>query len=147
MLSYLNYSLNSINQSKLFMGIIMLLMNVGSKYIEFGFSKTQEEALRNGIGREILIFAIVFLGTHDIVISILMTAAFIILSDHLFNEESAYCVAPNYLKGISALIDTNNDGKISPEEEKRAMEILRQADLQRDEQQQQNVHSFFKNNL
>ena len=50
MLSYLNYSLNSINQSKLFMGIVMLLMNIGSKYIEFGFSKTQEEALRNGIG-------------------------------------------------------------------------------------------------
>ena len=147
MLSYLNYSLNSINQSKLFMGIVMLLMNIGSKYIEFGFSKTQEEALRNGIGREILIFAIVFLGTHDIVISILMTAAFIILSDHLFNEESDYCVAPNYLKGISSLIDTNNDGKISPEEEKRAMELLRKADLQRDEQQQQNVHSFFKNNL
>jgi len=147
MLSYLNYSLNSINQSKLFMGIVMLLMNIGSKYIEFGFSKTQEEALRNGIGREILIFAIVFLGTHDIVISILMTAAFIILSDHLFNEDSDYCIAPNYLKGVASLIDTNNDGKISPEEEKRAMELLRKADSQRDEQQQQNVHSFFKDNL
>lgn len=147
MLSYINYSLNSLNQSKLFLGIVMILMNVGSKYIEFGFSKTQEQALRNGIGREILIFAIVFLGTHDIIISILMTAAFIILSDYLFNEDSEYCLAPNYLKSVASLIDTNNDGKISPEEEKRAIEILRKADEQRDEQQQQNVHSFFKNNL
>ena len=147
MLSYINYSLNSLNQSKLFLGIVMILMNVGSKYIEFGFSKTQEQALRNGIGREILIFAIVFLGTHDIVISILMTAAFIILSDYLFNEESEYCLAPNYLKSVARLIDTNNDGKISPEEEKRAIEILRKADEQRDELQQKNVHSFFKNNL
>ena len=147
MLSYLNYSLNSINQSKLFMGIVMLLMNVGSKYVEFGFSKTQEEALRNGIGREILIFAIIFLGTHDIIISILMTAAFIILSDHLFNEDSAYCLAPNYLKGIASIIDTNKDGKISPEEEKRAMDILRKADQQRDDDQQLNIHSFFKHSL
>mgnify|MGYP001311255562 CR=1 FL=1 len=147
MLSYFNYSLNSINQSKLFMGIVMLLMNVGSKYVEFGFSKTQEEALRNGIGREILIFAIIFLGTHDIIISILMTAAFIILTDHLFNEDSAYCLAPNYLKGIASIIDTNKDGKISPEEEKRAMDILRKADQQRDDDQQLNIHSFFKHSL
>ena len=147
MLSYINYSLNSLNQSKLFLGIVMILMNVGSKYIEFGFSKTQEQALRNGIGREILIFAIVFLGTHDIIISILMTAAFIILSDYLFNEDSEYCLAPNYLKSVASLIDTNNDVKISPEEEKRAIEILRKADEQRDELQQKNVHSFFKNNL
>tara|TARA_B100000902_G_C27056833_1_gene787027 strand:+ start:269 stop:712 length:444 start_codon:yes stop_codon:yes gene_type:complete len=147
MLSYLNYSLSSLNQSKLFMGIIMLLMNIGSKYVEFGFSKTQEQALRNGIGREILIFAIIFLGTHDIVISILMTAAFIILSDHVFNEESDYCMVPNYLKNIASIIDTNKDGKISPEEEKRAMDLLRKADLQRDEQQQRNVHNFFKENI
>ena len=147
MLSYINYSLSSLNQSKLFMGIVMLLMNIGSKYVEFGFSKTQEQALRNGIGREILIFAIIFLGTHDIIISILMTAAFVILSDHVFNEESEYCMVPNYLKGIASLIDTNNDGKISPEEEKRAMDLLRKADLQRDEQQQQNVHNFFKENI
>ncbi len=147
MLSYLNYSLSSLNQSKLFMGIIMLLMNIGSKYVEFGFSKTQEQALRNGIGREILIFAIIFLGTHDIVISILMTAAFIILLDHVFNEESDYCMVPNYLKNIASIIDTNKDGKISPEEEKRAMDLLRKADLQRDEQQQRNVHNFFKENI
>ena len=139
--------LNSLNSSKFLVGVTMLLLNVGSRYVELGFSKTQEEALRNGIGREILIFAIIFLGTHDIIISILMTAAFIILSDHLFNEDSAYCLAPNYLKGIASIIDTNKDGKISPEEEKRAMDILRKADQQRDDDQQLNIHSFFKHNL
>ena len=45
------------------------------------------------------------------------------------------------------LIHKLRDGKISPEEEKRAIEILRKADEQRDELQQKNVHSFFKNNL
>jgi hypothetical protein len=38
--------LAKINGSKLMMGIAMLLLNVGSKYIEIGFSQTQAQALR-----------------------------------------------------------------------------------------------------
>jgi len=146
MLEQLQFSLNKFANHKFFMGIIMLLLNIGSKYIEIGLSKTQEQALRNGLGREILIFAIVFMGTHDLVISILMTAAFLILSDHLLNENSKYCLIPYHLKSIAAKIDSNKDGKISPEEEKRALEILQKADAQRDQQQQNKFVSFFQNN-
>ena len=145
MLEQLRFSLNKFANHKFFMGIIMLLLNVGSKYIEIGLSKTQEQALRNGLGREILIFAIVFMGTHDLVISILMTAAFLILSDHLLNENSKYCLIPHHLKKIAAKIDANKDGKISPEEEKRALEILQKADAQRDQQQQNKFVNFFQN--
>lgn len=123
--------INSINNSKLLAGLMMLLLNVGSKYIEIGFSKTQEEALRNGLAREMLIFAIVFMATHDIIISILLTASFVILSDYLFNEQSRFCIVPNSLKAISAQIDTDKDGHISDEEERAALEILRKAELQK----------------
>lgn len=140
------YSLNAFFNHPFFMGIIMLLLNVGAKYIEIGFSKTQEQALRNGIGREILIFSIIFMGTHDLVISILMTAAFLILSDHLFNENSKYCLVPGYLKSLTEQIDTNKDGKISPEEEKKALDILQKADAQRDQIQQNRFVNFFQNN-
>ena len=37
----------SLNNSKLLMGLAMLLLNVGTKYIEIGLSRTQEQALRN----------------------------------------------------------------------------------------------------
>ena len=79
----MKYYLHKINNSKLLAGVVMLLLNVGSKYIELGLSKTQEEALRNALGRELLIFAVVFMGTHDIILSIIMTASFLILSNHL----------------------------------------------------------------
>ena len=69
---HIQKGIDKINGSKLLTGIVMLLLNVGSKYIELGFTKTQEQALRNGLGREILIFAVVFMGTHDIIISILI---------------------------------------------------------------------------
>ena len=135
-------NLKSFNESKLLMGIIMLLLNVGSKYIELGFSKTQEQALRNGLGREILIFAIVFMGTHDLIIAILMTAAFVILSDYVFNEESKFCIIPEKLKKIAATIDTNKDDIVSPEEAKKALETLKKADEQKKKNQQIKFTSY-----
>lgn len=141
-----NSHIKSLNNSKFLAGIVMLLLNVGSKYIELGFTKTQEEALRNGLGREILIFAIVFMGTHDIVISILMTAAFIILSDYLFNENSSLCVIPSHLQNITHIIDKNKDNIISEKEEKDALDILRKAQVQKEKQRQGKFMSFLEAN-
>tara|TARA_Y100000389_G_scaffold203683_1_gene253016 strand:+ start:7075 stop:7527 length:453 start_codon:yes stop_codon:yes gene_type:complete len=123
-------SINSLNNSKFVIGIMMLLLNIGSKYIELGLTKTQEHAIRNALGREVLIFAIVFMGTRDIVTSTLMSAAFIILSDHLFNEKSKLCIVPK-MKNIASEIDENKDNIISPDEEKKALEILRKAKAQK----------------
>ena len=53
-----------------------------------------------------------------------MTAAFSVLTDHLFNEESNYCVIPKYLRKYEKLIDDDNDGHITPEEVENATRIL-----------------------
>ena len=134
--SFTMNKINELNNSKFLAGIVMLLLNIGSRYIELGLTKTQEQALRNGLGRELLIFSVIFIGTHDIIISILMTAAFIILSSYLFNENSQMCIMPTRLKQISNLIDKNNDGIISEKEERDALEILRKSQLQKEKQTQ-----------
>ena len=131
MLDKLQIHLKRLNNSKFLLGVAMLLLNVGSKYVEMGFSKTQEEALRNGLGREILIFAMVFMGTHDIILSIIMTASFVVLSSYLFNEKSKFCLIPNRLQSIARMTDKNNDKRISEAEEKAALDTLRKAEEQR----------------
>ena len=128
--------IHPLNNSKLFAGILMILMNIGSRYIEMGLTKSQEHVLRTGLGREIVIFCVVFLGTRDLVISIIMTSAFIILSDHVFNENSKYCIIPSKMKKIASLIDLNDDGIVSPSEEKKAIEILEKAKNMRKKKQQ-----------
>ena len=40
---------SQINNSKLFAAVIMILMNISSKYINLGLTKTQEEYLRHSI--------------------------------------------------------------------------------------------------
>ena len=49
MFKLFNDTLGHINNSKIIMALLMLTLNIGSKYVDFGFSKTQEYILRNTI--------------------------------------------------------------------------------------------------
>lgn len=141
-LTVLKQVINSLNNSKLLSGLIMIILNVGSKYIEMGFSKTQEEALRNGLARELLIFSVAFMGTRDIILSLLITAAFITLSNYLLNEQSKFCLIPTHLRKIALQVDTNKDGFVSDEEERNAIEILKKAELQKTRNQQKTFMNY-----
>jgi hypothetical protein len=134
--------LKHVNESKFFIGLSMILLNIGSKYVDFKFTKTQEQLLRNGIAREILIFTIVFMGTRDVLYAILLTAAFIILSEHIFNEKSKYCLVPNRMKELTALMDIDKDGFVSPEEEQKALDTLKKAERNRDKNMQHKFSSY-----
>lgn len=131
-----------INNSPLLAGLAMLTLNIGSKYVEMGFSKTQEQALRAGLAREMLIFSMVFMATKDVVISILMTAAFFILSEFAFNEKSSFCMIPHSLQRIAMEVDRNGDNHISEQEERDAIEILRKAKKQREHHEQVGFTAF-----
>ena len=58
MLDIIHTSLTSLNNSKFFAGLVMIMLNIGSKYITIELSKKQEEYLRNNVGRQLLIFSI-----------------------------------------------------------------------------------------
>ena len=143
MFESLNGALSGINNSKVMMAFLMLTLNVGSKYVDFGFSKTQEQILKNGLSRELLIFAISFTATRDVLISFMITSAFFVLSNILFNEKSKFCLIPERMKRIKVLMDTNNDGEISIKEEEEALEILKRADKQR----KKKIQGTFLNHL
>jgi hypothetical protein len=82
------------------------------------------------------------MGTRDIFYAILLTAAFIILSEYVFNEKSEYCLVPDKFKQITALIDTNNDGIVTPEEEAKALIVLKKAEKNRDHGTQQKFSAY-----
>ena len=119
----------TLNNNKFFAGLIMLILNIGSKYITIEFSPSQEAYLKNNIGRQFLIFAILWMGSRDIYISLIMTAVFIILADYLFNETSNFCILPSKFtklnKELTNTIDKNNDGNISKKEIRDALNILK----------------------
>ena len=116
-----------LNNSKFFAGVVMILLNIGSKFIAVQFSKSTEEYLKLNVTKQLLIFAMAWMGTRDIYTALILTAVFTILSDHLFNEESPYCCVPKKYRILAKLVDENNDGQVSDEEMNRAIAILEKA--------------------
>ena len=111
---------NSLNQSKYFAGIMMIVLNLGSKYITLELSETQDELFKNKIIRRFLVFTVVFVATRDIFVSLIITGIFIILVSGLFNENSYYSILTKPV--IS---------QITEEEYRQAIKIVKSYELQK----------------
>ena len=108
----LNNTFEILNNSKLFAGIIMIILNLGSRYIVMELSETHEEFFNNIIIRRIIVFTVVFTATRDIITSLILTGVFIILVSGLFNEHSNYCILPQKPKKKYNKNDIHNANKI-----------------------------------
>tara|TARA_B100000287_G_scaffold417704_1_gene453769 strand:- start:613 stop:1056 length:444 start_codon:yes stop_codon:yes gene_type:complete len=130
MITKIRENLASLNNSKFFAGLVMIMLNIGSKYITIELSKTQEEYLKNHVARQILIFSISWMGTRDILMSLALTAIFIVMTEFLFNENSRFCVIPLEYRKYKDVLDLNGDGVVTPDEIKKAEELLKKAKKQ-----------------
>ena len=130
MIAKIKENLASLNNSKFFAGLVMIMLNIGSKYITIELSKTQEEYLKNHVARQILIFSISWMGTRNILMSLALTAIFIIMTEFLFNENSRFCVIPLEYRKYKDVLDLNGDGVVTPDEIKKAEELLKKAKKQ-----------------
>lgn len=109
MMEYINNHVKSLNDSKIFAGIMIIIINIASKFVTFKVSKTLESYLKFTFSRDVLVFAITWMGTRDIYIAIGMTLLFIFIADYLLNENSAFCCLPtSYTSKQVALLDNTN---------------------------------------
>ena len=142
-LAFANNHIMYLNNSKFFAGVVMILLNVGSKFISIQFSKSSEEYLKMNVTKQLLVFSMAWMGTRDIYTALVLTAVFTVLSDHLFNEESPYCCVPEKYRVLSTLVDTNNDGEISQDEINNAITILENAKKNKEKMKQKQSFTLF----
>ena len=135
--------LYALNNSKFFAGIIMLIMNIGSKYITLELSKSQEDYVKYTLGRQILVFAILWMGTRDIVVALILTCVFIVFADYLLNDNSRYCIIPEQYKDVVSQLDANGDGKISQKEINDAIHLLKKARKNKNTKNKSQVDDMF----
>ena len=139
-IAFIHNHIMFLNNSKFFAGVVMILLNVGSKFIAIQFSKSTEEYLKMNVTKQLLVFSMAWMGTRDIYTALVLTAVFTILSDHLFNEESPYCCVPEKYRILAKLVDENNDGNVSEQEINNAIAILEKA--KRDKQKLNQRQTF-----
>jgi hypothetical protein len=142
-IGYINHHILYLNNSKFFAGVVMILLNIGSKFITIQFSKSTEEYMKYTISKQLLVFAMAWMGTRDIYAALGLTAVFTILSDYLFNEESSLCIVPHKYRVLEKLMDTNNDGIVSETELASAITVLEKAKREKQKQQQKEAFSKF----
>lgn len=142
-ISYMNNHIMYLNNSKFFAGVVMILLNVGSKFIQIQFSKSTEEYLKYSVSKQLLVFAMAWMGTRDIYTALGLTAIFTILSDYLFNEECSFCIVPHEYRVLHKLIDTNEDGVVSEPELAAAVAVLERAKREKQRKAQKEAYAKF----
>jgi hypothetical protein len=118
-----------INESKLFAGLMIIVLNISSKFVDFKISKPIESYLKNTFSRQVLVFAIAWMGTRDIFIAALFSFIFIFCVDYLFNENSVFCcLSENFTNyHLSLLQDDVNSNHFTKKDVDMAMHILEKA--------------------
>lgn len=81
-----------LNNSKLFGGVMMILMNLGAKHISVDVPEEIDEFFKTKWARIFFVFVVAFIATRDIKNAILITLLFVLVFKFLLNKKSNSCV-------------------------------------------------------
>ena len=99
-----NSSSEGFFDNKYMIGIIMVVINLGARFIVNELNEEQKKIINSKYLRRTLIFLVIFMATRDIVISIVITIIVVLFIFEFFNEDSEYSLVPKKVKSLD-----NND--------------------------------------
>ena len=138
--------LHFFNTNPYFIGLMMLILNIGGRFISLEVTKKQELFLQRPWVRRILIFTVLFVATRNIWVAFWLTLAVVLLLGYIFNENSSLCIfGNNGLKGSSCSTSSNSDKEadLTPEEK----EILQRLTSKAQRFQQKSIDKGKDNTL
>ena len=79
--------LEKINENKFFIGVMMIIVTIGGRFIISELDDNQKKLIHNQNFRRLFIFCAFFMATRDIICAIILTIIFILIVSELFSEE------------------------------------------------------------
>ena len=110
--------LSAFNTNPYFIGIMMLFLNLGGRFLIMEVSKEQERFFQNPWVRRLLIFTVLFVATRNVLVAAVLTLFVVLIIGFLFNENSALYI----YSGVAASKDDAAKGPAMTIEEQ---DILR----------------------
>ncbi len=89
----------AVNANPYFIGMMMLALNLGGRFIGLELTRSQEAFLQNVWVRRLLIFVVLFMGTRNILVAFWLWLAVIFLLGYVLNENSSMCIFGTGLPG------------------------------------------------
>ncbi len=135
LLTSLNNTVQSLNKSKVFAGLMIITLNVASRFVTIKMSKTMQSYLKFTFSRYVLVFAISWMGTRDIYIALAITVLFVILFEYLLDEESNFYIFSEEFKDYqkSKSEDEEDEKEVTDEDLKKAEKTIERAKKQKNQ--------------
>lgn len=80
-------SLSCINDNKYIIGLTMIMLNIGARFIIDELDDDLRKLISNKIVRRVVIFCSFFMATKDLFTAIVLTIVFVILINEVFAHE------------------------------------------------------------
>jgi hypothetical protein len=80
-------SLSCINENKYMIGITMIMLNIGARFIIDELDDDLRKIISNTIVRRVVIFCSFFMATKDLFTAIVLTIIFVIMINEVFAKE------------------------------------------------------------
>jgi hypothetical protein len=112
------------NTNPYFIGLMMLVLNLGGRFISLEVTKKQEQFLQLPWVRRILIFTVLFVATRNIWVAFWTTVAVVLFLGYLFNENSALCIFGDGGRDGSKCASAPKPGEEMTPEEKEILQRL-----------------------
>jgi len=139
MFEYINQNVIAMNQSKIFAGLVIIILNISSKFVTIKLSKPMEGYLKYTFSRDILVFAMAWMGTRDIYTALFITLLFTICANFLFNEQSQFCCLPeSFVTQHSEAVDSQQP-EITSQQIADAVALLANAQKQQNADRAKNM--------
>jgi len=106
--------LTTINTNPYFIGCMMLLLNLGGRFLAMEVTKEQEKFFQHTWVRAFLIFVVIFVATRNILVSFVMSLVIILVVRFLFNENSILYLFKN--EGMKDNKNPELSSVLTPEE-------------------------------
>ncbi len=95
-------SINSINMNPYVLGLAYILLNLGGRFMVLSVTPGQEAFLQNIVFRPLLLFAIMFIGTRNLVVAFWLTLAILLVLHYFLNENSSWYLLKPFQKETTA---------------------------------------------
>lgn len=131
-LDYLHENIKRVNDSKIFAGLMIITLNIVSRFVTIKLSKSMESYLKYTFSKYVLVFTIAWMGTRDIYVASTIMMIYIIIMDYLLNDDSIFCILPEEFKNYHTEL-LENDGEnedVSEEDIKKAEKLIERAKKQ-----------------
>ena len=81
-------SISNMNENKLFIGLMVITVTIGGRFIIDEFNDSQKKMINNKLVRRLFAFCVFFMATRDICTSFILTIIFALVMSSLVGDDS-----------------------------------------------------------